>query len=94
MKEEKPEWVKEGSLAEWDMWWNRDRYPAEAMQSNTCMHNGLLGNCGCECECYLLGNCPTKEEIDEVSKSYIESVSEIEIEKWLDGCLEKMKGSF
>jgi len=31
----------------------------------TCEHNGLIGNCGNSCKCYLLGKRPIESEVDD-----------------------------
>lgn len=47
----------------------KDYYPAEAMQDDTCTHNGLIGNCGLECKAYLLGKCPIQDEIAPLNRA-------------------------
>ena len=44
---------------------HKDYYPAEAMDSNSCVHNGLIGNCGAACPCYEIGGCPVEDEVNE-----------------------------
>jgi hypothetical protein len=60
-----PSWLKGADLAHWDLYKHRDYYPAEAMSDDTCVHNGLVGNCGADCKCYLSGKCPIEDEIEE-----------------------------
>jgi hypothetical protein len=60
-----PSWLKNSGLAHWDLYKHRDNYPAEAMSDDTCVHNGLVGNCGLLCKCFLNGNCPIEDEIEE-----------------------------
>ena len=35
------------------------------MQEGTCVREHLLGRCGGECLCYLSGDCPIEDEVDE-----------------------------
>ena len=70
-KEPAPTWVKEGGLTELDMWRSRNDYPAGVMDSDTCEHNGLRGNCGFECKCYQLGNCPIEDEVAEAEDAVL-----------------------
>lgn len=39
--------------------------PAGALDKDSCFYNGQIGNCGRECPCYLLGNCPIEDEVEE-----------------------------
>ena len=56
---------KVSALAEWLLEKDKDYYPAEAMQEGTCVREHLLGRCGGECLCYLNGDCPIEDEVDE-----------------------------
>ena len=51
------------SLAAWDLERNKEYYPADAMDKESCFYNGQTGNCGTDCPCYLLGECPVEEEV-------------------------------
>ena len=60
-------------LALWDLEKHKDYYSADAMDSESCIHNGLIGNCGFDCPCYLNGNCPIEDEVDEAKNKSTES---------------------
>ena len=53
------------SLAEWDLLRNKDNYPADALDANSCFYNGQVGNCGVNCICYINGDCQIEDEIEE-----------------------------
>lgn len=53
------------SLAAWDLERNKDYYPAEAMDKDSCFYNGQIGNCGLDCPCFIGGDCPVEGEIQE-----------------------------
>jgi hypothetical protein len=50
-------------LAKWDLERHRNNYPAGALDKDSCFYNAQIGNCGVECPCYLLGNCPVEAEV-------------------------------
>lgn len=52
-------------LAAWDLERNKDYYPAGAMDEESCFYNGQIGNCNIECPCFLLGNCPVEDEVND-----------------------------
>lgn len=53
-------------LARWDLERNKDYYPADAMNKDSCFYNGQIGNCGLDCPTLICGKCQIEDEIIEV----------------------------
>ena len=53
------------ALTEHSLRRNKDHYPPGALDEEHCFFNGQMGDCGLECKAYILGNCPSPEEIEE-----------------------------
>ena len=56
------------TLAILDLERNKDHYPADALDKESCFYNGQIGNCGLECPTFILGNCSIEDEVTEVAK--------------------------
>lgn len=53
------------ALAAWDLERNKDYYPADAMDKESCFYNGQIGNCGLECPAFMNGKCTIEDEVIE-----------------------------
>ena len=52
-------------LASLDLERNKDHYPADAMDKESCFYNGQIGNCGLECPAFINGECTIADEVIE-----------------------------
>jgi hypothetical protein len=53
------------ALAVLDLERNKDYYPADAMDKESCFYNGQIGNCGLECPTFINGKCTIEDEVIE-----------------------------
>jgi len=51
------------SLAAHALFRDRDYYPADSLDKESCFFNGQIGRCGINCLCFLNSNCPEESEV-------------------------------